>query len=158
MGRTKGKHINNTGALLSENDVPPTPADPPMDKLDVILKDIRVSRLAIEQRLGSITTELSILKDDHRKLVDRVKRRESDVAALVPGQKDSESVIQKLQKQVETLQERIGDAKGRSHRNNIRIIGLLEGTKGLDATQYVETWLRAIANTGLSAYFTTYHA
>ncbi|KAJ1148583.1 hypothetical protein NDU88_001411 [Pleurodeles waltl] len=130
MGRTKGKHLESIRASMSENYVPPTLANPPMYKLDVILKEIQESRLAIEQRLGSITTELGTLKDDHRKLVDRVKRTETDITALVPGKKESESAIQQLQKQVEALQERIEDAEGRSRSNNICIIGLMEGMEG----------------------------
>ncbi|KAJ1188430.1 hypothetical protein NDU88_005191 [Pleurodeles waltl] len=77
MGRTKEKNLDSTGASGSENYVTATPANPLTDKLDVILKEIQESRLTIEQRLGSITTELAIFKDDHQKLVDRVKQTET---------------------------------------------------------------------------------
>ncbi|KAJ1171387.1 hypothetical protein NDU88_003250 [Pleurodeles waltl] len=109
MGRTKGKHLDSEGASMTENCVPATAMDPPLDKLDVILKEIRESPLAIEQRLGSITTELGILKDDERKLADRVKQTVTDIVTLLPSQKDSVNAIQQLQNQVETLQERVED-------------------------------------------------
>ncbi|KAJ1218456.1 hypothetical protein NDU88_006036 [Pleurodeles waltl] len=64
MGSTKGKHLDGTGTPTPGNYVPATAIDTPMDKLDVILQEIRESWLAIEQRLGSIMTELGILKDD----------------------------------------------------------------------------------------------
>ncbi|KAJ1100898.1 hypothetical protein NDU88_005973 [Pleurodeles waltl] len=44
-----------------------------MDKLD-ILQEIKDSRQAIESRLGTITVELNILKDDRTKLSDRLKQ------------------------------------------------------------------------------------
>ncbi|KAJ1138688.1 hypothetical protein NDU88_005069 [Pleurodeles waltl] len=64
VGRTKGKHKENGEAS--------GPSDPtleilvkyPADKLDLILQEIKDSRQAIENRLGSITAELNILRDD----------------------------------------------------------------------------------------------
>ncbi|KAJ1128148.1 hypothetical protein NDU88_006527 [Pleurodeles waltl] len=55
MGGTKGKHSDGTETPASGNHVTATATDTPMDKLDVILQETRESRLAIEQRLGSIT-------------------------------------------------------------------------------------------------------
>ncbi|KAJ1123221.1 hypothetical protein NDU88_001694 [Pleurodeles waltl] len=58
MGRTKGKHFDGTETPASGNHVPATATDT-MDKLDIILQEIRESLLAIEQqRLGSLTIEL----------------------------------------------------------------------------------------------------
>ncbi|KAJ1172050.1 hypothetical protein NDU88_003902 [Pleurodeles waltl] len=133
---------------------PAATMDVPMDKLNVILQEIRESRVMIEQRLGSTTIELSILKDDQKKITDRLKQTETYVASILPDPKEHKTAIEHLQHQVEALQERVEDAEGRSRRNNIHIIILPEGKEGRDATQYVEDWLKALAMDKLSIHFT----
>ncbi|KAJ1176253.1 hypothetical protein NDU88_001535 [Pleurodeles waltl] len=153
MGRTKGRHADGTDVPTSGDPEPATTTDAPKDKLDVILQEIWVSRLATEQRLGTITMELSILKDDQKKLTDRMKQTETSVASIPLDHKEHKTAIEHLQ-QVEALQERVKDAEVRSQCNNVRILGLPAGKEGLDARQYVEDWLKALATDGLSTHFT----
>ncbi|KAJ1109761.1 hypothetical protein NDU88_007120 [Pleurodeles waltl] len=54
----------------------------PMDKLDLILQETGKSRLAIEQKIGALTTEVSFIEDEHHKLVDKVKSSEVKHAIL----------------------------------------------------------------------------
>ncbi|KAJ1204659.1 hypothetical protein NDU88_000099 [Pleurodeles waltl] len=75
------------------------------DKLDVILQEIKDSRQATEKKLGSITIELSVLKDDQKTLSDRMKQTESNVAEILPTHKENKNAIEHLQQQVEALQE-----------------------------------------------------
>ncbi|KAJ1085561.1 hypothetical protein NDU88_005691 [Pleurodeles waltl] len=110
MGRTKGRHADGTNVPASGDPEPATTTDAPMGKLDVILQEIRESRLAIEQRLGSITMELSILKDDQKKLMDRMKQIETIVASILLDHKEHKTAIEHLQVQVEALKERVEDA------------------------------------------------
>ncbi|KAJ1095558.1 hypothetical protein NDU88_000720 [Pleurodeles waltl] len=132
----------------------PTPqAKENMDKLETILKEIRDSRQAIENRLDTITTDMNIMKDDQAKLSDRLKQTESTVADILPTHNDNKNAIVKLQQQMEALQERIEDAEGCSQCNNIRIIGLPEGKEGNDPTRYIESWLQSIAKDRLSIHF-----
>ncbi|KAJ1093400.1 hypothetical protein NDU88_006501 [Pleurodeles waltl] len=72
------------------------PTDGSMDKLDVILQEIRESRQAIEQKLGSFTSELSILKDDNKKLADRLKQMESNVKDILRAHKEYKNAIEQL--------------------------------------------------------------
>ncbi|KAJ1153565.1 hypothetical protein NDU88_006324 [Pleurodeles waltl] len=144
-----------------ENGVTSTPQDQiltpqakgNMDKLDTILKKIRDYRQAIENRLGMITMEINIMKDDQTKLSDRLKQTESTVAEILLTHNDNKNDFERLQQQMEILQERVEDAEGRSLRNNIRIIGLPEGKEGSDQTQYIKTWLQSIAKDRLSVHF-----
>ncbi|KAJ1146850.1 hypothetical protein NDU88_013108 [Pleurodeles waltl] len=64
---------------------PPMRAETPVDKLDPILQDIRDSREIMEQKLGAITTDLHLLKNDQHKLVDMVKSAERTLATLAPA-------------------------------------------------------------------------
>ncbi|KAJ1101248.1 hypothetical protein NDU88_006320 [Pleurodeles waltl] len=136
-----------------QNQIPTSQVKENMDKLDTILKEIRDSRQATENRLDMITTDMNIMKDDQAKLSDRLKQTKSTVADILPTHNDNKNAIVKLQRQMETLQERIKVADGRSQRNNIRIIGLPEGKEGSDPTRYIETWLQSIAMDRLSVHF-----
>ncbi|KAJ1207537.1 hypothetical protein NDU88_002928 [Pleurodeles waltl] len=103
MGRTKGKHADGIDALASGDPAPATTMDAPVDELDVILQEIRESRLAIEQRLGSITLELSILKADLKKLMDRMKQTETSVTSILPDHKKRKNAIEHLQQPLQEI-------------------------------------------------------
>ncbi len=51
-----------------------------------------------------------------------------------------ESQVTELEQKVKTLFDRSEDNENRSRRDNIRIIGLKEGTEG-QASEFFETWL-----------------
>ncbi|KAJ1205029.1 hypothetical protein NDU88_000464 [Pleurodeles waltl] len=40
--------------------------------LDMVLQAIRESREALEQKIDNLTVDLSLLRDDHRRLTERV--------------------------------------------------------------------------------------
>ncbi|XP_069068396.1 vomeronasal type-2 receptor 26-like [Pleurodeles waltl] len=76
--------------------VPPTRAEQSGDKLDLILQEIQDSRVIMEQRLGAITTDLNLLKDDQHKLADRVKSTEQVLATLLSAQSEYNSMLTQL--------------------------------------------------------------
>ncbi|KAJ1115811.1 hypothetical protein NDU88_004033 [Pleurodeles waltl] len=86
-----------------QNQIPTPQAKENMDKLDTILKEIRDSRQAIDNRLDMITTDMNIMKDDQAKLSDKLKQTESTVADILPTHNDNTNAIVKLQQQMETL-------------------------------------------------------
>ncbi|KAJ1186492.1 hypothetical protein NDU88_003273 [Pleurodeles waltl] len=61
-----------------------TRAETPRDKLDHILREICDSREIMEQKLGAITTDLKLLRDDQHKLAGRVKSVEHPLVTLAP--------------------------------------------------------------------------
>ncbi|KAJ1169263.1 hypothetical protein NDU88_001169 [Pleurodeles waltl] len=158
MGRTKRKQMEGGDLPTPEDHGLLRPAKDSVDKLDIILQEIKDSRQAIENRLSSITIELNILKNDQANLSERIKHTESDITEILPTHNTYKTTIAKLQQQVEVLQERVEDAEGRSRHNNIRILGLPEGTEGRDPTHYVETWLQSLATDRLSVHFTVERA
>ncbi|KAJ1092833.1 hypothetical protein NDU88_005943 [Pleurodeles waltl] len=153
MGRTKGKHSENGEASGPNDPTLEIPVKNPPDKLDLILQEIKDSRQAIENRLGSITAELSILRDDQNRLSGRIQKTESNIAEILPTHTENRTAIELLQQQVQALQKRAEDAEGRSRRNNIHIQGIPEGKEGKNPTQYVEEWLKSIAEDRLSVHF-----
>ncbi|KAJ1091490.1 hypothetical protein NDU88_004614 [Pleurodeles waltl] len=52
--------------------------EPPQAKLDLIVRDIRESRLAIEQKLEALTTEVSFIKDEHHRAAREQKERSTE--------------------------------------------------------------------------------
>ncbi|KAJ1178456.1 hypothetical protein NDU88_003702 [Pleurodeles waltl] len=75
MGCTKGKQMEGGDPQTPEDHVVLRPAKDSVDKLNIILEEIKDSRQAIENRLSSITIELNILKDDQAKLSERTSTR-----------------------------------------------------------------------------------
>ncbi|KAJ1192062.1 hypothetical protein NDU88_001374 [Pleurodeles waltl] len=109
--------------------------EPSQDKLDLILWEIWESRLAIEQKIGALTTEVFLIKDEHRKLVDSVKSSEVKLAILELASRSRDVELKKITQQMELLRERAEDSEGQSCRNNFRIQGLPEGAEGQAPTQ-----------------------
>lgn len=52
------------------------------EKIDKLLAAIEHSRVSMEERLGNITTDISLLRDDHRKLADKVSDWEKIIATM----------------------------------------------------------------------------
>ncbi|KAJ1204076.1 hypothetical protein NDU88_007857 [Pleurodeles waltl] len=112
MGKSKTKPSARTCsppskdsiAQISVSCISPMAQAPPQDKLDFILREIQESRLAIEQKTRALTTEGSLIKDKHRKLVGRVN--ESNLTILEPASATHDTQIKKLTQQMELLHER----------------------------------------------------
>ncbi|KAJ1217088.1 hypothetical protein NDU88_004683 [Pleurodeles waltl] len=78
----------------------PTDQTPPMDKLDLILQEIRESKAAMETHLGTLAADINIIADEHCKLADRVHTTEKTLATLEPGLEEQVSITLQLRKQV----------------------------------------------------------
>ncbi|KAJ1126923.1 hypothetical protein NDU88_005329 [Pleurodeles waltl] len=122
MGRTKTKSgspgpqahscpspLESSLARTPENCIPTMDQRPQAGKLDLILQ-IRESSLVIEHRLGVITTVISIFKDEHRKLAEKVKTNEAVIDVLLPAKLEHTKQMNKLTR-VEILQKRAKDAE-----------------------------------------------
>ncbi|KAJ1082768.1 hypothetical protein NDU88_002933 [Pleurodeles waltl] len=135
--------------------IPPTEKTTPVDKLDLILQEIRESKATMEIQRVTLAADISIIRDEHYKLTDRVQTTENTLATLEPGLAEQTSIMTQLCKQVEHLQEHVEDAEGRACRNNVCNIGMPEGMEGAHTTQFIEEWLHTVVPpTGLSTLFT----
>ncbi|KAJ1202341.1 hypothetical protein NDU88_006141 [Pleurodeles waltl] len=84
--------------------VPPGDQTTPMGKLDLILQEIRESRAAMETQLGTLAADISIIRDEHHKLTDRVHTTEKTLVTIEPSLDEQVSIMVQLHKQVELLQ------------------------------------------------------
>ena len=102
------------------------------DKLDMILNAIERARERLESKIDEVTVGLTLLRDDHKKLADRVAQTERSIREVQPQVKDQHAQILELADQIRFLEGRAEDAEGRAWRSNIRIVGLPEGKEGHD--------------------------
>ncbi|KAJ1146431.1 hypothetical protein NDU88_012707 [Pleurodeles waltl] len=85
----------------------------------------------------------------------RVKTAEADITTLAPQQKAHTAEMEDLRSQVRFLHKRAEDAEGRACPNNVRLIGMPEGTEGPNATLFIEEWWKTrVAPQGLTDTFT----
>ena len=92
-------------------------------KLDAILATL----VKLDAKVDTVASDLNLLRADQRKIRERMKGVETEVAALIPQAKDMQSQVLELHKRVGYLEFRAEDAEGRARRNNICIIGLPAG-------------------------------
>ena len=119
-------------------------------KLDTILTTL----MKLDAKVDVVTSDLNLLRAEQRKVKDRMKEVESEMATLIPQTKDIKTEVLELHKRVGFLEFRAEDAEGRARRNNLRIVGLPEGEGRNDLVEYLESWIRdAVVPEGLSSHF-----
>ncbi|KAJ1117742.1 hypothetical protein NDU88_005939 [Pleurodeles waltl] len=74
-------------------------------KLDAIHQDISNLRLHSEQPLGVLTTDMILLKYEHRKMADGIKQIEQTLSLFSPAEADHTSQLEQLRQQVAQLQD-----------------------------------------------------
>ena len=108
------------------------PLDEKEDKLDQILAAIAMSREALEQQIAGVSSGLSLLRDDHKKLAEKVHQHGKEIAIIHPSIQQLTDQVQDLTERMRQVEGRAEDAEGRSRRNNLRVVGLPEGVEGRD--------------------------
>ena len=126
---------------------------PAEDKLDKILQAIDHTRERLETKIDAVTVGLSLLRDDHRKLTDRVTLNERAIGELQPSLRVTHDQLAELTDRVRFLEGRAEDAEGRARRSNLRIVGLPEGAEGRDPLPYMEEWLKSFMPAGTLSPF-----
>ena len=159
MGRTtRQKEVHPV--MTMENKLPLTGEDPAksaerVDTLDAAVKldAILAALVKLDTKVDLLASDFNLLRADQRKISERVKTVETEIATLCPKTKDIQSQVLELHKRVGFLEYRAENAEGRARRNKLRIMGLPE-TVGHNLVEYLEDWLRtAVAPEGLSAHY-----
>ncbi|KAJ1164682.1 hypothetical protein NDU88_005116 [Pleurodeles waltl] len=97
------------------------------EKLDAVLLAIDNTRASLESKIDMVSSGLGLLHTDHRKLADRVTLVEQTVTTLPPRMDNLDTALKELTADVRMPEKRAKDGEGRSLRNNVRLVGLLEG-------------------------------
>ncbi|KAJ1170229.1 hypothetical protein NDU88_002110 [Pleurodeles waltl] len=92
--------------------IPPTDQSYPVDKLDLILREIGDMWTTIEHPIDSLAGDLGLLRDDHCKLADKVRTLEETISKMGPQQVSNTASVKELQRRLNTLHDRAEDAEG----------------------------------------------
>uniref|UniRef100_A0A3P9K013 L1 transposable element RRM domain-containing protein n=1 Tax=Oryzias latipes TaxID=8090 RepID=A0A3P9K013_ORYLA len=103
----------------------------------------------VTERIGELMEEKFL---DLRSTLDRLNGRIDDNTRRITESENRisededritslENQVSELQQKVKTLTERCDDGENRSRRENIRIIGLKEGSEGQSSVTFFESWL-----------------
>lgn len=152
MGKPKATQTITVPETTPENMPHPKPgaklaATPPdlsiSDKLDRVLAAIELSRVSMEERLGTLTTDISLIRDNHRKLANRVNEGGKLIADLQPTVKQQQTTIRNVLTRLSTMEERLDDLGRHSRRCNIRVLGSPEGIEGRDPVGHMEACVKS---------------
>ena len=119
-------------------------ADQGSDKLDKILAAIEHTHESLVSKIDSVAVGLNLLRDDHRKLADRVSHSEKDIVELKLTVTGVQTILNDLTDRVRYLEGRAEEAEGRNRRSNLRIVGLPENEEGSDPLGFLEDWIRPL--------------
>ena len=121
--------------------LPQDPAPPSLRDNAALLEAIHASRDALEERIGEVRSEVTLLWQDLRNVADRVTETECRITEL-------EDTVNTLEKDAGSTREilkevawRIDDAENRARRNNLRFVGFLEGAEGSRCGDFLKKWL-----------------
>uniref|UniRef100_A0A3B3III1 L1 transposable element RRM domain-containing protein n=1 Tax=Oryzias latipes TaxID=8090 RepID=A0A3B3III1_ORYLA len=140
------KSPNLSVARSDSKSSPPQPAS-----LNASLESSAAASIAqtVTERIGELMEEKFL---DLRSTVDRLNGRIDDNTRRITESENRisededritslENQVSELQQKVKTLTERCDDGENRSRRENIRIIGLKEGSEGQSSVTFFESWL-----------------
>ncbi|XP_041430045.1 NIMA-related kinase 6 S homeolog isoform X1 [Xenopus laevis] len=136
---------------VEEQEQGPTIHDPPRASQVVavlepsnaeILAAITSSHTSTTAQLESIKVDTSLLRQDLQALRERTTEAEGRISTIEDTIAPYSDIISTLQQKVATLTARAEDSENRNRRNNLRIVGLPEGSEGRAPEAFVEAWLK----------------
>ncbi|KAJ1082964.1 hypothetical protein NDU88_003125 [Pleurodeles waltl] len=124
-----------------------------------MLAAIGDTKSALQQDINVVSIVLGLLQTNHHKLAVRVKDVETVVGELHLDHLALTRQVTNLSDTVRTLEHCADAAEGRNSHNNVRTVGLPEGTEGGDVVSYLEHWLQTeVDPSQLLPFFVLEHA
>ncbi|KAJ1153445.1 hypothetical protein NDU88_006204 [Pleurodeles waltl] len=99
----------------------------PVPDNNTLLSAIQASRGALEERMGEVHSEVSLLRQDLRKVAERVTSAESPISEMEDTVRDIRKAVSKTKVINKDVMWRLEDAENRAQRNNLRFVGFAEG-------------------------------
>ena len=104
---------------------------PVWDKLDKILKAINFTKDQLETKIGEVAEGLNLLRDDHKKLAERVSQTEHHVQDPQPKVDESQTHLHELTDRIRYIEGRAEDMKGWAQCSILWLVGLQVVLRGL---------------------------
>lgn len=109
---------------------------------------------SLTTKIDTVQLEIDLIRQDFEKVRQRVTEVERQVGDMEDMVRDHSASLHTLQVQVKHLESRAEDVEDRNRRNNLRIIGLSEGSKGSNPSDYTERLLRSLfSRAAFSSFF-----
>ena len=105
--------------------------EPGQPSLTDILSVIQGIRGALEGKIYSMTTEVTLLRADFRKMSERVNESRTNIATLQSENQTLKQQVLELQRYAGSHEAKLDDLAGRSRRNNILITWVPEKAEGV---------------------------
>lgn len=167
----RGPRTQNTQTKLDKyaygKDFPPLPegrnssgkaADGDGSK-KVTLEDIMAALTSVQATVGSISTDVSLVRADFQKMTARVTEVEQVTKTLVTDTVALQKAVSRLENDNKLLTERLDDQEGCSRRNNVRTLGIPENEGAPAMDLYVEDLIKTrLQPKGLSNFFSVERA
>ena len=107
---------------------------------EAILNAIKDSCDAVEWKIDEERIDVSLLRQDLRKVADRVTEAETRVSTAEDDIAILKSQVTQLLHTTVILEYRAEDAENHLRRNNLRLVGVPEGVDTMDMTLLMEEW------------------
>lgn len=91
--------------------------------------------------MDEVKTDISLLRQDLSKVRDRVTETEARISTVEDILHPLQHTTEDMQRQIQQLHSHQDDLENRSHRCNLRFIGLPERIEGKDPAEYLENLL-----------------
>ena len=146
MGKPRGAKQQQWSAAEDEeaeedNTVSDAREDTLQTHTTTILAVIKETKMPLEAHITAVVTEVGILRDQQRKIVEGIKATEMFVADIAPTIKDLTVKTHQMEEDIKLLTGRLDDAEGCSRRHNVKIIGIQEQLGRPNVELFVENWL-----------------
>uniref|UniRef100_H3A291 L1 transposable element RRM domain-containing protein n=1 Tax=Latimeria chalumnae TaxID=7897 RepID=H3A291_LATCH len=100
----------------------------------------------ILQGISEIKSSIATMDKKLEAYAKRLGEVEHRVGNIEGSVLSLETTVQQLQEAVVKLQGKMDDLENRSHRCNLRLVGLPEGKEGRDPVSFLESWLPSLLN------------
>ncbi|KAJ1165503.1 hypothetical protein NDU88_005930 [Pleurodeles waltl] len=118
---------------------------PQKSSMSEILNEIKGTCTKLVTKIDTVAVDVTLLRADLRKVADRVTKAEDTIGVLSQDVNALKDTVSSLQKLTVWLEERVKDAEGRYHWNNLCFVGFPEGTEWHNVEDFLEHWLVTIA-------------
>lgn len=110
----------------------------------VILLAIENSRSSLLTRIDKLTEECNCIRADLDKIRGRLTESESRISATEDLTTSHDHRLEVLENTVKSLVAKSDDAENRLRRNNVRVLGLPEGSEGERPAEFAEAFFKDI--------------
>lgn len=113
--------------------------------LPTVLKEIRELNKSLSEKIDSSSAQLQASINGVKATLDKVLTRVAEAENRISETEDAVSELKQLTKQLkgdnDFLKKKIDQLENHSRRNNIRVLGLKEGTEGTDPVKFFTNWI-----------------